>query len=285
MEIPFDLPALRLVLAVGEAGSLSGAAERLHTVQSNVTTRLRRLEDALGCRLFERHARGVVPTEAGRRLAAYAERILALAEEAGAALRAEAAAPPPLRLGAMETTAAIRLPPLLAALTQALPDLTVTVATGPTDALVEQVLAGRLDCAFVGGPVDHAALAVRPAFVETLVLVTPRRPAVGAAATLVAFRAGCSYRARAERLLREAGRLPYRVLELGTLDGILGCVAAGIGMAVVPAATAARADAAAVRVKPLPAPLARTETLLLTRRDAAPHAGVAALAAQIPPST
>lgn len=285
MEIPFDLPALRLVLAVGEAGSLSGAAERLHTVQSNVTTRLRRLEDALGCRLFERHARGVAPTEAGRRLAAYAERILALAEEAGAALRAEAAAPPPLRLGAMETTAAVRLPPLLAALTQALPDLTVTVETGPTDALVEQVLAGRLDCAFVGGPVDHAALAARPAFVETLVLVTPRRPAAGAAATLVAFRAGCSYRARAERLLREAGRLPYRVLELGTLDGILGCVAAGIGMAVVPAATAERADAAAVRVEALPDPLARAETLLLTRRDAAPHAGVAALAAQIPPST
>ncbi|SOD92078.1 LysR family transcriptional regulator [Caenispirillum bisanense] len=285
MEIPFDLPALRLVLAVGEAGSLSGAAERLHTVQSNVTTRLRRLEDALGCRLFERHARGVVPTEAGRRLAAYAERILALAEEAGAALRAEAAAPPPLRLGAMETTAAVRLPPLLAALTQAMPDLTVTVETGPTDALVEQVLAGRLDCAFVGGPVDHAALVARPAFVETLVLVTPRRPAAGAAATLVAFRAGCSYRARAERLLRETGRLPYRVLELGTLDGILGCVAAGIGMAVVPAATAARADAAAVRVEALPDPLARTETLLLTRRDAAPHAGVAALAGHIPPST
>ena len=59
---------LLVFLAVAEAGAIGRAAERLHTVQSAVTTRIRKLEDAVGVELFRRHARGVVMTPAGETL-------------------------------------------------------------------------------------------------------------------------------------------------------------------------------------------------------------------------
>ena len=83
-----DLAALRVFRAVAEEGSVTRAAERLHTVQSNVTTRIRQLEELLDIALFDRINRRLVITPAGRLLLDYAERLLVLAEEAREAIRA-----------------------------------------------------------------------------------------------------------------------------------------------------------------------------------------------------
>ncbi|MCD4689529.1 MAG: LysR family transcriptional regulator, partial [Desulfuromonadaceae bacterium] len=77
-----DLGALRIFLAVAEEGSISRAAERLHYVQSNVTTRIRRLEENLGTSLFIRTGRGMVLTSAGQNLLGYARQILRTVEQA-----------------------------------------------------------------------------------------------------------------------------------------------------------------------------------------------------------
>src|SRR5947209_13193006 len=153
-----DLVDLGTFAAVAEHGGVTRAAGALNTVQSNVTGRLKGLEAELGARLFERHSRGVALTTAGQRLLPYAERIQALVADARRAAADDGTPRGPLRLGAMETTAALRLPPLLIAYARACPEVELVVGTGATAALVQDVLEHRLDAALVAGPVVHPEL-------------------------------------------------------------------------------------------------------------------------------
>ncbi len=77
-----DASALKIFEVVARLGGMNRAAQELNTVQSNVTHRVRLLEDELGTRLFERHSRGVTLTEAGHRLLPYAQRAEHLLDEA-----------------------------------------------------------------------------------------------------------------------------------------------------------------------------------------------------------
>jgi DNA-binding transcriptional LysR family regulator len=81
-----DIKDLRYFVAVYEAKGFAQASTSLHTVQSNVSARVRRLEESLGAALFERHRRGSVATEKGERLYRYAKRVLELMEEAADAV-------------------------------------------------------------------------------------------------------------------------------------------------------------------------------------------------------
>lgn len=266
-----DLPALRVVKAVADTRSVSRAAESLNCVQSNVTARLKRLEEELGVPLFLRLARGMEPTPPGRVLADYADRVLRLVSQARQAVADAAGRGVQLAIGTMETAAAVRLPPVLARFHAVRPDVEMTVQPGTTEELLALVLAGRLDGAFVSGPVDHPELLVEPAFEEELVLVEAAAapPAGGGGWTLLAFRPGCVYRARAESALRAAGRVPFRVMEFGALDAILGCVAAGMGITVLPRAVVERDPwAALVAARDLPDGRSRVATLFVRRRDA-----------------
>ena len=235
-----DAADLRMFEAVARTGGIGRAAEDLHTVQSNVTTRIRLLEEELGAPLFTRHSRGVTLTQAGRRLLPYAERIRGLLAEARRAVVDTGVPEGPLLLGSLETAAALRLPRILAGFAQAYPAVDLTLITGTTAALIEQVLQSRLDGALVAGPVRHPELEETAIFHEEMVLVTAREitgwddlPRCSGL-KLVVFRAGCSYRARLEAMLAERGVVGLRCLEFGTLEGILGCVAAGIGITMLP---------------------------------------------------
>ena len=267
---------LGVFAAVAQAGSIGRAAERLNTVQSNVTQRVRALEDRLGVTLFHRSKRGVTLTTVGARLLPYATRVAELLEEARLVTRDEAVPSGTVRIGAMETVAALRLPPILGAYAALYPEVEVAVDTGPTEHLVERVLRRDLDGAFVSGPIAHAQLQAVAIVEEELVLVTS--PRVGAledlgrdgrlAGKVIAFRAGCSYRQRTESLLAREGLLGLPRMEMGTLDGMVGCVAAGVGFAVLPRAVVTEAAAAGrVRVHALPAEIARTATVFVQRRD------------------
>src|SRR5262245_52664579 len=104
-----DLSDLRIFTAVVREGGITRAAEKLNRVQSNITTRIRQLEDELDVALFVREGKRLHLAPAGQLLLGYADRLLALADEARSAVRD----PHPrglFRLGAMESTAAVRLP-------------------------------------------------------------------------------------------------------------------------------------------------------------------------------
>ncbi len=267
---------LAVFAAVAQAGGIGRAAERLNTVQSNVTQRVRALEDRLGVTLFHRSKRGVTLTTVGARLLPYATRVAELLEEASLVTRDEAVPSGGVRIGALETVAAFRLPPILGTYAARYPQVDVSIDTGPTEHLVAQVLRRELDGAFVSGPVAHAHLQAVEVFEEELVLLTsPRVSSIEdlrrdyrLAGKMISFRAGCSYRGRTEAFLAREGLLGLPRMEMGTLDGMIGCVAAGVGFAVLPRAVVTEAAAAGrVRVYALPTDIALTTTVFVRRRD------------------
>src|SRR6202012_6287385 len=160
--------------AVARAGGITRPADELNTVQSNVTQRIKALEAEIGTALFERHSRGMTLTGAGRRLLPYAQQMAALSREAVLAARDDGVPKGPLAIGSMETTAAVRLPSLLAEFHRRFPAVRLSLRAAPTADLVAAVLDGTLDGAFVAGPIDHAGLASVIAFREEVVLVTAR---------------------------------------------------------------------------------------------------------------
>ncbi len=264
--------------AVARNGGITRAAEELNTVQSNVTQRVKALEAEIGTTLFERHSRGMTLTGAGRRLFPYAQRMATLSREAVLAARDDGEPKGPLAIGSMETTAAVRLPGLLAEFHRRFPKVTLTLKTATTADLFASVLDGALDGAFVAAPIEHDDLASTIAFHEELVLVTPRRfsslaslragtPESGP--TALVFRTGCTYRQRLEQLLTDFGWPSAARFELGTLDGMIGCVAAGMGVTVLPRAVIERSKQRDdVSIHLLDAPWSQVDTLFIQRRSA-----------------
>jgi DNA-binding transcriptional LysR family regulator len=259
-ERGLELSDLVLFKAVADAGGVTRAAERVRRVQSNVTARVKRLESHLGVSLFVRARRGMSLTPEGRRLLDYADRLLALAEEAETDV-GDRAPRGRLLIGAMESTAAVHLPRLLGALHARYPALEVQLATATSGVLLARVRAGELDAAFVGGDVSEPGLAADPAFVEELVLITHpsvRRPTSEAlrARTLVTFGAGCTYRRCVHTWLAAKGLRPPRTFEVASYHAMLACVAANLGYAVAPRsvllASSARTAVRAHRLGPRP---------------------------------
>lgn len=164
-----ELADLRFFEAVARLGGMTRAAEELHTVQSNVTARVRALEKCLGAKLFERHSGGVTLTEAGRRLLPYAQRISRLLRDAARAARDDGTPQGTLTIGSLETTAAVRLAPVLAEYARAHPQVDLIVSPGTTCELVTAVLQGSIDGAFVCGPVLDPELDQQQMFREELV--------------------------------------------------------------------------------------------------------------------
>src|SRR6476619_4709900 len=244
-----ELTDLVTFSTVARLGGITRAADELNTVQSNVTQRVKALEAEIGTALFERHSRGMTLTGAGRRLLPYAQRMAALCREAVLAARDDGEPGGPLAIGSMETTAAVRLPSLLAEFHRRFPAVQLTLRTATTADLVAGVLDGTFDGAFVAGPIDHAELTATIAFKEELVLVTARRwtnlaalragtPESGQPALV--FRTGCTSRPRLEQVFSEFGWPSATRFELGTLDGMIGCVAADMGVTLLPRAVVER---------------------------------------------
>ena len=102
-----DLDALQIFKAVVDFGGVTRAAAQLHRVPSNVTTRLKQLEEGLGTKLFHRHSRKLLLSTEGKLLLTYAEQLLRLSSEAELALRSGKPRGK-LRIGTLECTAATR---------------------------------------------------------------------------------------------------------------------------------------------------------------------------------
>jgi DNA-binding transcriptional LysR family regulator len=270
-----DTAGLKMFEAVARTGGMNRAAAELHTVQSNVTARIQALEAELDCKLFERHSRGVALTAAGQRLLPYARRLAWLLADAARATRDDGQPRGPLNIGSLETTAALRLSPLIASYAAAYPEVDLALRPGTTAELIEAVLDRRLEGAFVCGPVAHPSLVEQVMFQEELaILAAPGLASVEAAtqggiARIVVLRAGCSYRQRLEALLARRGIAVPRLLEFGTLEAIFGCVAAGLGITLLPRALVGPVwQSGRVSLHRLPPAEALVTTVFIHRREA-----------------
>ena len=275
MDVTMEMRQLRIFCAVAECGSFTAAAEKVHTVQSNVTMRVKELESELNQQLFLRHKSGVVLTSAGQTFLGYANRILQLTDESRIALLDTATPSGHLRLGSMETTAAIRLPQVLTKYREKHPQVQLFLLTGTTVELIKAVETHKLDGAFVGGFHQNSALSQEEVFEEELVLVSSREFDSLASLihtmpqqTVLVFRTGCFYRSTLEHWFYQAGLVPNQILELGTLDGILSCVAAGMGVTLLPRSIAERyGSTQEIGYHQLPREFANVKTVFIKRND------------------
>jgi DNA-binding transcriptional LysR family regulator len=234
-----DFGQLMMFRAVAETGSINAAAQRLHRVPSNLTTRIKQLETELGVELFIREKQRLRVSAQGWQFLDYARRLLDLAEEAR--LSVTCAVPDGrLALGALESTAAVRIPPILAEYHRRFPDVLLDLSTAPSGEIIDGVLAGRFTGAFVDGPVAHPLLDGIAVFEEQLVLIsavdlspiTRARDVNGK--NIYSFRENCSYRRRFVEWFRRDDSAPGKVFELESYHGMLACVSAGAGLAVLP---------------------------------------------------
>jgi DNA-binding transcriptional LysR family regulator len=235
---------LRIFQAVAREGTITKAAQVLNYVQSNVTNRIQYLEAQLKVPLFRRSNRGMTLTPAGENLLEYTNKILLLMDEAVKTTQYSEHPAGPLRLGSIETTAAIHLTPLLSEYHLQYPDVHLSLITGETHNLLQKVLNYELDGAFIYGPIDQPEIEHIVAFEEELVLIS--QPGSSDMCELLTkpmlfFDVGCTHRAKAERFLGESGISSYQIMEFGTLEVILSGVSAGLGVSMLPQSSITKA--------------------------------------------
>ncbi|MEM6160843.1 LysR substrate-binding domain-containing protein [Erwinia sp. P6884] len=269
-----DLTQLKMFCLVAETGSLARAAEVLHRVPSNLTTRLRQLEQELGTDLFIREKQRLRLSPMGHNFLCYAQRILALSDEA---LRMAQSGEPGghFALGSMESSAATHLPLLLAAYHQRYPDVALSLVTGTSAEIIKQVREGKLAAALADGPAAADELNSCVAFREKLVLISSRdhapvlHPADAAGETLFTFRSGCAWRLRLETWFRSGGAQPGSFMEIQSYHAMLACVASGSGLALMPESVLDQLPASSSILRhALPEAVSDAATWLVWRRDA-----------------
>jgi DNA-binding transcriptional LysR family regulator len=275
-----EIRDLRIFLSVVQNGSISRAAEELHYVQSNVTARIKHLEERLDTTLFHRKSKGVELTASGHLLLDYAKKIIRLTKEAEAALTDQGEPRGKLLIGSMETTAAVRLPSLLATYHRTYPQVELKLVTGPSELSIKRLLDFEVDGALVAGEINQEILVAEKAFDEELVLIAPNGVTEISQLknrTILVFRSGCSYRAQLERWLRNTGNIPYQIIELGSIEGILGCIAAGMGISFFPRSIIESKDSPkSFSLIPLPEDFSKMTTWFIRRRDEKPSKAMTA---------
>ncbi|RIH89491.1 Hydrogen peroxide-inducible gene activator [Meiothermus luteus] len=172
------LEQLRYLVALAEEGSFTRAAERVYLTQPALSVQVRRLEEELGVRLFDRAKRPLEPTEVGRAVVAQARRVLEEVEKIRALAEGQAALfEGPFRLGVIPTLAPYLLPRLLPRLAERWPGLELSVREELTPGILQALLEGRLDGGLIGTPERLPGLEFTPLFEEGFVAyVAPGHP-------------------------------------------------------------------------------------------------------------
>ncbi|MCM3762220.1 LysR family transcriptional regulator [Alkalihalobacillus oceani] len=235
-----DIKDLLIFKTLAAEKNITKTAERLNYVQSNVTARMKKLEAELNTQLFYRHPRGISLTGKGKLLVKQAEEILLLVNETKKAIQDSDEPHGSLSLGTNETAAAARLPQLLVNYNGKFPNVELSLRVALTTQLVQDVLEHKLDGAFVIGPIEDSQLEAIPIYQEELVIITNPKQDIKLSAKNILTRPNCPYKTRLDRWLESNQMSPGNRLELSTLEAILHCVEAGLGMAILPKALASQ---------------------------------------------
>lgn len=255
-----NLNHLAIFQAVAASGSVSGGARELHISQSAVSKQLAEFERALGVVLLDRLPRGVRPTEAGRLLLGYANRLFAIEAEATQALGdLQQLGRGRLAIGASRTIGGYMLPETLAAFARRHPGVELSLQVENTQAIEAKLLAGEIDIGFAEGVVSSDQLDYRVYAEDELVLIAaPRHPLAAAGPLTLAALAECPLlmhepgsgtRAVTERALAAKGIRPRPAMTLASTEAIKHAVASGVALAFLSAqATRTELKAGILRV-------------------------------------
>jgi DNA-binding transcriptional LysR family regulator len=266
---------LKIFQAVAEHSSFTKAAAVTNTVQSNVTARIKYLEEYFDTRLFERTSRKIELTDAGSHLLKVAKEIRLLLENTKATLGGNNTVADLIKIGCVHTTAALRAPGILKNFSDKYPQVEFRLKTGTSADLVKDVLSYKLDGAFVAGKVSNRELIVQPVLVEELGIITSslitsidQLKKTVKPLKLVVFNDGCSYRKHFEALLGKWHISRFAVAEMDTLEGIINTVEAGIGVTLLPVALIEKHYRYRnLHTFHLPKNFARVQTVFIRRKD------------------
>jgi LysR family hydrogen peroxide-inducible transcriptional activator len=240
-----EFQQLRYLSAIVDTGSFTRAAERCHVAQPSLSQQISRLEDELGAKLFDRLGRSVRLTEAGRAFLPHARTALEQAELArdevlGRRRQARGA----VAVGVIPTIAPYYLPQRLAAFTRRFPESTLRIVEETTPILIEQLRSVAIDLAILSLPLKHREFEVVPLLTERLLAALPPDHRLVRARTLslrelrderfVLLRDGHCFRGVALDACRRARLAPRVAFESGQFSSLLGMVAAGVGVTLVP---------------------------------------------------
>lgn len=255
---------------VAEKGTVTEVAKELNYVQSNITSRIQKLEVELNTPLFNRHRRGMILTPEGKKLLAYSEKILLLTDEMKRAVLNKEEPIGKLEIGTVETV--YHLPNILSSYIKSYENVDLSLITGVTEKLEEKVLNYKLDGAFITASNVHPDLEAYDVFDEELVLITePRKKTLEGLKDepFLCFKKGCGYRARLEKWYELEGAMPEKVMEFGTLETIIRSVAMGLGVSFVPRSAVAHLEKnGEITCHQLPGEYSKVKTVFIRRADA-----------------
>lgn len=232
---------LKIFEAVATNGSFTKAAEVMFTVQSNVTARIKNLEEEFGADLFNRTSRKVVLTSAGETLMQYSKQIDHLMQEAKKDIKKFSQVSGNLKIGCIETTMAFKVPDILSRFTESYPDVDLEFKSQMRSDLINDVINYKLDAAFVSAPINSPELEQLHIKEEQLVILAPaqgpelKELLMNQPLKIIVFDQGCVFRARLEAWLNSKGIIQYKSIVLNSLEGIINFVEAGLGISILPA--------------------------------------------------
>jgi LysR family hydrogen peroxide-inducible transcriptional activator len=243
-----ELQQLRYFCAIAETGSFSRAAQQTHVSQPSLSQQIRKLEDELGARLFDRLGRTIRLTELGRAFLPRARAVLRELESARSdVVERKASISGPVCVGVIPTIAPYYLPPVLAAFSRKCPQAHVTVIEEITPLLLERLRAGSMDVAIVALPLQVRGHEFEsfPLMTEKLYAVLPKEHAMAGRRSVplgelegepfLLLRDGHCFRETAVAACKRARLIPNIVFESGQFSSILSMVSAGLGVSIVPA--------------------------------------------------
>jgi DNA-binding transcriptional LysR family regulator len=240
-----ELRQLEIFRALAEELHFTRAAARVHCVQSNVTTQVRALEEELGTPLFDRLAKRVILTDAGRRFLPYAERVLSAFGEAQTAMTQNSTPAGPLRIGSPESILTYRLPGILNRFRSLCPKVELIFQPYWNEGLIQSLESGKLDLAiWMTDAVGHDRLkSIRWRSEKVLFVVDPKDPLAAkkrvqpgnlSGQTLLLTETGCAYRRKLDQVLSSMQIRPGHITEFSSVEAIKACVGLGMGVGLLP---------------------------------------------------
>jgi DNA-binding transcriptional LysR family regulator len=240
-----EVRQLQIFRILSEELNFTRTAEKVHTVQSNVTAQIRALEDELGVPLFDRLGRRVSLTDAGRRFQPFVEKALTAMEQGQRVIQAGTEPSGPLRVGSPESILTYRLPPILRTFRQRFPHVELSFLPDLNMGLVAALETGRLDMAICMADLySSPSLASVPLGSEKIYLLghashpltrkASVRPSDLAGQTLLLTESGCGYRNKLDRLLTLQNVRPGNITEFSSVEALKQCIAAAMGIGLLP---------------------------------------------------
>lgn len=245
----YELTDLKVFLAVAAERSLSAGAERVHLTAPSASYRLKNLEQAMECTLFERTPKGMVLTSAGQTVKTFAERIMGNVERLHSEIaRHKIGVIGNIRLFANSSTLS-GLTPMLSSFLASYPNVNIDLVEHLSDDIVKAVLDGNADIGLVAGPVDVSGLEVVCYAQDELIFITPpQHPLVQDSHTslanaisydLISVGRETSNFKYLQGLAQRLGISPRVRVHAPSFDAVIRCVRDGAGIALIPRSVAA----------------------------------------------